>query len=273
MTFILSENLCLPPRAVAPPIIPEKSGAAATRVRHSSIFFDPFERRRVNARRRAFVQRGVPSFVESGGRRDQSWPDLGYRVAAGSGLRLSRRRRGRRAFRDESRADVHRPRNRVGVRARFSSERRFAARSEAQGRALRRQHGRPFVLDRRPRDDPGRCLPLQSAGGAPAAECSASSGRCSATSAAHIGFTAPASGGESAAASSGRHAAASSASAVAVADLERLGSSHCVVVIGAAAGVLAARRSTSSVARPARSTAPAIARRQPVMRTGVRSPT
>ena len=104
--------------------------------------------------------------------------------------------------------------DRVGVRARFSSERRFAARSEAQGRALRRQHGRPFVLDRRPRDDPGGRLPLRMPGGAPAAECSASSGRCSATSAAHIGFAAPPPAGNPPPPQ--RRAAATSAAAVAV---------------------------------------------------------
>src|SRR5437660_11328081 len=37
MTFMLTENLGLPPRSVGPPIIPEKFGAAATRARTSSI--------------------------------------------------------------------------------------------------------------------------------------------------------------------------------------------------------------------------------------------
>jgi len=119
------------------------------------------------------------------GPRDQKWTNLGSRVAAGGGRVFAGSRRGCRTLRDEPRAPVHRPGYRLGLRARFPRHRRFAQRPAAEGRALRRQYRRALVLDRRPRDDSGGRLPVQSPGGAPP-ECSAAAGGRTAAATAHV---------------------------------------------------------------------------------------
>src|SRR5262249_55550999 len=97
-------------------------------------------------------------------------------------------------------------------------QRRLAARSAAQGRALRRQHRRALVLDRRSGDDPRRRLSLYAAGRAPAAERSPAAVGCAAASAA-LGLVAPSAARRESAspAPPGWLAAAAPAAAVAVA--------------------------------------------------------
>ena len=160
---------------------------------------------------------------EPGGQRDQSRTSLGFRVDAGGDVRRSRRRRGPRALRHEPRSNVHRLRDRLGLRARVSRDRRLAPRFAPEGCALRRQHRRPVVLDRRPGDDSRGRLPVHSAepGGAPT-ECSAAPGGSPAASAAVSVLAAAAPGRESAApAPARRRTAAASAAAVAVARSSR----------------------------------------------------